>query len=96
MQIIKTKKQAAEIIKNMDITEEILFENDPSISMINGGNTILTRVEDDLFTDFSYGQNWSDQIATELTEYEAVEYLFKKRKCYNDIVRKMNNPELFF
>jgi len=84
VQVIRTKEDAKEFLNSLTLNEEygFVFED---VDLSQNGKTRLgiSREEPDYFYSFSFGQGWTDQVSTILSEDEALALVWKHRKAIN-------------
>jgi len=81
--IIKSKADAEAFVRNLDEFEYA----DPQICVINGGTTIIKKIDENDFTTFSFGQNWWDQQEEHHDFNFIVKKIWETRKAVNRAIR---------
>jgi hypothetical protein len=93
--LIKSKDDAEYLLNSMlkKDGDEVCFE-DNTISMINGGTTCIKK-KGSKYTEFSFGQNWRDQVSEERTKKKMIDKIFKNRKNINKYIKEATEAYIF-
>lgn len=81
---IKSKKDAENFL---NLVSEFTFE-DSSLSCMNTGFTRIKPSSENVIKIWSFGQNWQDQIETELSLEEGINFVYIHRKDINQEIQK--------
>jgi hypothetical protein len=78
MKLIKTKKDADELLDKM-----VIENNNFNFYDLKARGTTSISLKNGQYKIFSWGNNWEDQDYTKITKEDAIEYIYYSRKSIN-------------